>query len=742
MLLPFEINQAKVKELNVPEYIISWHKIRILKEIDDIRYIAMNYAQMELSLDALIDLKRLKILAMFRPQVQLIDGKYKVTSYDKIVEVFDVSVDYLKQVVEGMYEYLMENRLSFNMTDFFSGNNLKIVSNIDGTIMGFRTVEKNTLAESTENLYALLLNRYTSSYPPFIYTASFPAEAVGKTFYEMFDNKYDNKGKLINSPSNHVMNFYNPTIERWSNPLLWGPADSSQGRIYFYDPKANIPEFLRLKSIEGLIAIKSYMMTRLVPAVNYLISYQNFSTKELPPAALTEPSWYYDVVSTPPSPFYIASNKNTPYTVSLTPSTISYGQWYKFTEITKHNGKKYSFPYGTFYYKSSSGNIFYPNAYGRLKVQTGSTTPIEGKLEKSTFGILDRKLKYFYDRNLSSFNFFPYFPLAIVNGDYRIRNGILFAEASKDYELEFVFYPDSILNKLETMVDLQVAIQDIREDVKNKVYQLENPMDPANSKWFYYEFGVKNYFVHPITLQPYNLLAYLDDLIFEAGQVWATVQKEIDAFLQTRRTKNENFFQGAYQNFLRGQATALGGDALVEFERKLNTGIFYQENGFDYWRPFTTLELKVIETLKANASKNAEIATQNEKILLQNKFYLDQANAAVVSYNKNLILEADSIASSELKRMAEAELAKIVPPTAQYLIARAEVEGGVPTDILLKWTQENPYYFARPDLKARVDSLLLELTDYEQKVATALVSDIVAEIEFTKALKELFIIKE
>jgi hypothetical protein len=82
----------------------------------------------------------------------------------------------------------------------------------------------------------------------------------------------------------------------------------------------------------------------------------------------------------------------------------------------------------------------------------------------------------------------------------------------------------------------------------------------------------------------------------------------------------------------------------------------------------------------------------------------------------------------------------MIVPTLSYIIARAEIEGGVPTSILEKWTQENPYYYLRQDTSDAVNTLLGYLTSAEQKVTTALVADAIAEIEYTKALQELFTI--
>jgi sulfur carrier protein ThiS len=50
-------------------------------------------------------------------------------------------------------------------------------------------------------------------------------------------------------------------------------------------------------------------------------------------------------------------------------------------------------------------------------------------------------------------------------------------------------------------------------------------------------------------------------------------------------------------------------------------------------------------------------------------------------------------------------------------------------------------YYVRPDLVATVNNLLAELTLKEQQVATALASEVIAEIKFTQALQEIFDIK-
>lgn len=740
MLVSFEINYQKAQDLEIPDYVVNWHHVRILKEIDDIRYVAMNHAQMELSVESLLGLKKIKLLSLFNPKFEIINGVYKVSSYNNVALVYDISIDWFIKTAEEFISYLVKHNVLFDINNLFHPNHFKMVTSRDGLYHGFMPVYNKEIYDF-KNYLGIVGTTGSGQF----FLTDFPINQIkGKSFYQDLTDYWDSIGKVLSKKgAEYIMYYYLPGHEKF------GAIDTSafekfwvRGNIFFFDPlNESVPEYLKLKAIEGTVATESFVNSQLIPALNYLINYykgfQYFTFIDSGYVSLAEPNDLFQSGNN--RKIVLADTRNRSYNITVSSTSEVYAQWYRLTEITKHNGKKYRFPFGTFYYIGASGLVVYPNAIGRVRTQANmaSKTPKDGGF-KTPPPFLSSKLKLFYDKNISAYNFAPYFPICIADGNYRLRNGILFADASKNYDLEFVFYSDSIIDQLETMAGLQEAINDIRQDIKSGLYVYES----STAKWFMMDNSAKVYFFHPITLKSYDLLAYLDDLIFDAGQIWAAVQREINAFIESRFLKNETFYSDAYQNFLRGQAISLGPDAVAEYERKLDTGIFYTENGFDYWRPFTDIELKVIAMFKSNAEKNAMIEAENFQILAQNKFYQDQANAVVNTYNNNKLQEARRIASQDLKIIADNELAKIVAPTIEYLIRRAEKEGGFPTDILLKWTEENSYYYLRSDVKEKVDLLLYELTDREQKVATALVANAMSEIEFSKALQDLFIIKE
>ena len=428
--------------------------------------------------------------------------------------------------------------------------------------------------------------------------------------------------------------------------------------------------------------------------------------------------------------------------------------------------------------------------------------------------------KKFYDVNSEHYNFPAYFPRFLLFRLNRVRNGFLYSDASNFYQLEFIRYPDSVLDKIDDLINQQESIYALIEDLQSKFlfYEVVNNV----GGWYYVEMGIKNPFVHPITQKPVSAIKYLFEMIFEMVVTWGKAQSEIDKFFEAKKLQNEQAFNQAYQNYLRGQATIqdlfnydklqktlsdirnqysdltkeleladktrqyysslhsarkisldelrpyldeylrlqkLWGDlanqrinlemqleasksaAVLQFEEKLKTGIFYIENGMEYWRKFTPTEMSLIEKFKSDALKNAEIMRKNEEIRALNQKYQEEVNLPIILANQQKMAEAELIAKPELKKIVDEAVKKIVAPTISYLISRAEQEGGFPSDILAKWVNENPYYYIRPDLSEAVNKLLQEITLREQQVATLMISDVVNEIEFTKALQELFDIR-
>ena len=73
MLVPFNLNEEKIKELNIHRHVADWHRIRILKEIDDIRYRAMTIANIDLTGEAMESLKKLKLFSLFEPVIDYVN---------------------------------------------------------------------------------------------------------------------------------------------------------------------------------------------------------------------------------------------------------------------------------------------------------------------------------------------------------------------------------------------------------------------------------------------------------------------------------------------------------------------------------------------------------------------------------------------------------------------------------------------------------------------------------------------
>jgi hypothetical protein len=227
-------------------------------------------------------------------------------------------------------------------------------------------------------------------------------------------------------------------------------------------------------------------------------------------------------------------------------------------------------------------------------------------------------MKAFFDFNSQHYSFPPYFPRILLFNSNRIRNGLLYSDASKYYQLEFLKYPEATLDKIDELIDFQDTINDLWLDIKSGVCFYEKPTS-STYVWYYMVDGFKSQLLHPVTSQPVSGIKFLYELIFEMIIKWGIIQNEIDAYLNARKIQNENAFNQAYQNYLRGQATINGPEALALYEEKLRTGIFYIENGFEYWRKFTELEMSLIENFKASAYENAKIDLDRNQKLFESR---------------------------------------------------------------------------------------------------------------------------
>ena len=716
MLVPFLVNQTVATEFNIPAHVLDWTRVRILKEIDEIRFNATVEADMDLSQEALNSIKFFKVCMMANPKFN-IDGT--VSSIDPISYCFEYSST---EIIAAINELIPAIKAGIVNTQFrtFPADELQ-----RRMIAHFNLMRDNKgpffaklgVANSYNDAYATLptnVNFYTQvGADNFVGARSITVNGTPTTDFSI----------LRNTQGTRLTNVSVKTFTRNS----FQPSSST----FFLDGGASLPRLYQAAVVKAEISAAKFVNQKQGVAISTLFK-----------AGIVSDVFFDYIVVKQKNISYQAGGVGLMHTLNLkTPTGGAYTfpvyyntefipLWYKRNKVTLSNGK-------IFYYVSES--VSYPTGNGGIysvlhgcKNWPDLNDPYEAS--RSTYAIETMKL------NPGAYNFPTIFPASISSGDFKIRNGYLYSDASKLYELEFYRFPELLLDKMASFIVLQASINQIEQDITDRLLISEYNSTDQKYYTYYWENGIKYAFTHPITLKPIYINDYMAELAFESVVLWGEFSKEIDAFFAPMKAANENAYQKAYEAFLRGEASLKGADALAEFERKLATGIFYSENGFNYWRAFTPVEMALIAKLKADALAAKEISDRNIAILETNRQYQLQVNTQVLQANDAKLAEAKAIASVTLKSQADADLAKMIVPTMAYLINRAETEGGLPSDALQKWVNENPYYYLREDTLKAVTDLLVTLTEIEQKVATALVTDAVTEVNFTKALMELFTI--
>ena len=745
MLVPFSVNQTVVDQFKIPQHFVDWTRIKILKAIDDKRFKATRYANIDLSLDALLYLKLLELLKIANPKF---DATGRAVDVDPISYAFDVTKDQLLNEINSLAvaaNNYYDNTQATNIQNFFN----QIVS-------GNMFLAKLACGPSQG-----LINGYDSPYyavvvPPatinrdflkdgvvadILITQTYLAggiDAAKGRFFQKIPYNYDmyisNKSYTITTFA--TVNIYSANFSR-GNPIV-------QSVIYFYD--SSIPTTSMLINallVDAEIAANLAVNTSVVATQDYLALSGFSSITALAPTPVYVPNYYFDPASAATVTYSMRSPTSS-YSLVVANNLSNFPYWYNKARVTLQNGKTYDVLNGPF----APTNQFVTSVTFKTTLSEplrGSRLPIpnvtyvvnlpytvETKLISGVSAFTFLKL------NQSQSNFPVVFPIRLTDATYKIRNGYLFSDAANLYDLTFQQFPQSIMDKLVTLASLQDSMINLIDDInKGELFNQSTP-DYQWKTFYFDDFGVKKEFVHPVSLKPVLAQNYLFELVVESAVAWDAAEKEIVAFLDNLQVKNDAAYNTAYQNFLRGQATIQGADALAVYEQKLKTGLFYSQNGFDYWRPFTPEEVKLIEKFKADALINKDIADQNALILAQNKIYQDQVNAAVTKANQEKIQLATYMAQAQIKAEVDQRLSQIVAPTMDYLIARAEKEGGFPSDALNKWVAENPEYYFREDLRITIGNLLNKVTELEQKVSTSLVADKIAEVEITMALKEMF----
>lgn len=689
MLIPFDVNQNVVTEFNIPVHIIDWNRIKILKEVDDIRFTAMQEGNLDLSLDALKAIKFYKICLLANP---VYDPNTGITSISNPVAwSYDISKE---EILAAFSEF----------TKFF--NPLKTSA---------QSIVLNGIYSQMKSGTGLLVRLGTSAYNPNGANA-IPSMETAPNKYAWFVPQ---------------TGFVNIGATKFNLPMYTGSAATS-GVVSAMD--AYIAREMKVGSSTIIFDVSS-VSPRLLdgPEVlaNISICVANNNDPSITSKMLMnsgavftddvcvscyEPNLYW---GTSTKSYRMKAPSGGEYYLTVDISSAKFLQWYKKKKATLKNGRVHYFPYAAI-----SDPLVGPAAIGNAT---------------ASYAFVIQELQMFFDWNQSVYTFPPCFPRLISSGDLQVRNGYLYSDASNLYELDFKMFPDVLLDKLVTLINLQESIASLRSDIVAGTFKQYTTVP---TDWYYSDVdGTKHTFMHPITLTPIAPVAYMNELIFESVTTWGESKKEIDAFLSPLKIANNYSYQKAYEAYLRSEATIKGPEALAQYETKLMTGIFYMDNGFQYWRAFTRLELAVIEQMKLDSILAKQVADTNIATITQNEEYQAIVNADAIKVNEEKMAVAKIMAEAELKVLADTELSKIAVPTMEYLILRAELEDCVPSDALSKWVGENPNYYLNPQANKAVETLLNDLTYIEQRVATALVADAVGALEFTLALKELFTLK-
>jgi hypothetical protein len=792
MLIPFKINDELVKQFNIPQYIVDWNRIKILKIVDDMRFLATRSANMDLSSEALLIIKFFHLCLLAMPKI---DSSGKVISIDPIAQCYDVSkediisaLDELSLTIKNWRGDAWTPNEFYNFLTLARNNKLYFAKIVTGRIytqdtaglLQVTTHNGVSIAEYDEeqeklwpSLYALVMNP----------SANKINGVVADIMFQQIGSVEENTIYYANKLNTSIIDGRSPNSSILQNPIkIRNPHEVSMTHILdnislVVSPKVKTPKLFDFLMLQANIDERYARLSMSLFSIDVLFR-NNFVSKtddgfvdviEPNPLFGADPARYksYSAIV-----YDGAGNRVNRSGHSYIPLNVEYYyDGYIKRKFTLNNGKSYSIPVMKISQKhyvrpitfnppvASSEAIFGAGAIRTEITDSGfsADTPIYAS---------PLVLKYF-KMNKSKYSFPLFYPGALRSGAYKVRNGYLYSDASSLYELTFLQVNEKLIDILSTFVNLQISIKEFKDDMSQGQVFTETmryykgttrPYDwvapaftpgrmvvpPAYddvTKSYYYDNGQKMPFVHPITLRPVLAEQYFNELLFECIDVWGQMEKEFENFFLPLKNKNDNAYQMAYQNFLRAEATIKGPEALAEYELKLKTGVFYSENNFTYWRPFTEDEKKLAEKFREEAFRNGEIMKQNEEIKLQNKMYQDKVNEAARLANQIKLAEAQAMANTILRQNAEAELAKIVVPTINDLIAIAEKEGGYPTDALARWVDQNPNYYLREDVLNKVKSMLKELTNAEQKVATALVTNVITEVRITQAFEELFKIK-
>lgn len=730
MLIPLELNPNS----SVPSHVKDWSRVKLLKKIDDFRWTIDRQYNFTPTPEFLMMLKFCLICEMARPTY---DSEGNVLTISEDCLQFDVSKEDIMTELTNVGKILRNNAFSLQTSAPF-----------DCTILNAK--------ERTQS------NGAVTYVEPFGFYSVFGNRPRKPGPYETNDMEHIVWEPIPYLPSEYSIRtctFYNSTMSSDSPLALLNRLVRAEGQAvsYTYDTAVvneNHPQWPKLFSLISLIyqatsifRVPAYNMATLPsPMLNlsgsisnvrlsFIIMYFKHAWEYVPPAQAGFPKKFKSDMTPYGSVginMYNFPDPNTGNTVkSKSALDPSYNNQYKVCKFIDEKGVVTYLPVKDW----DAGVNPTPTIYG-------TNTVIK----------------------LTDFMAFsPIIAKQIFDGTFKSFNGVLYSDASKFYELEFIRLSPEILAMMDKLEAMQLGIQQLRDelfvqkrfkDVYTVVSYGGRSFD-AICSYYTDDNGIVTQFMHPIKGVWHRGVAYFYEMIADAMALYKKIDTALKTMLNDRQERNNLAYDAAYQNFLRGEATLKGPEALAAFEEKTRTGVFYMKDGYEYWRAYTQEEQLVINELNRQLIANEQQIQTNLSIEEQNRAAQEAADNAVIAQNAEYQRLADQAVIDSMKAEQEAldsqitaennalinHINGIVPPGIELVSKIADDNGLILSQALVKWMNDNPYYVHNPTVKAVVDNLAAEIQQAEEMVSTRMITNAIIDEEFTKALEELFTIK-
>lgn len=696
MLVPFEINPNHPAPLHVKE----WIRFQVMKKIDDFRFEILRTLNEDMIGAGLETLKFCFLAEYGRPRF---DTFGNLISYDNIVDAFDIPKERFEAEYRA-YPVMMCLILGIPVVQDPANNYSTnwMMPKLSGTSIGANFFNYNLLnvnlivGQSYQNSFYLL-----GTLPNFYKPSTFDKYSDNAQGMAMYPNS------ALSLPRTGLAGKYQRSFS------LQQPATLIDNHYYTpFKTFVNAPEILKLRNSIYEIYMNRFSFAGAAPAYNaaynYFASYRGF--QRLYNGTMAQGQAEYDKmmalrnqVSTSNFPF--------PYEDLYIPTETSPGVW---QNVLRRFGY-YNLPTRKFGIVRYFVMIKYDNFTGK-------------NVDYSKVYSLNPATKMYFDTLAMPM----YARVNYWQGRTQVRNGLLLADGFKDFNVSMVDFNEATADLMADTVINQASIEELIKDYMNGMFSGDTEAS------YYYENGIKYVLKDPTTGADTSVTKLFMDLVFESQSLFTKFSTSIDKQVEGHLANNQMALSSAQAAFERGVAISNGPAALAEYELKLNTGVFYLQNGISYWRKFTADEQKAFDIMKGEALKNKEIADKNAQTEELNRLALERVNAEVLQSNDQKIMLATAIIEVETEQELAAKASALVVPSIVQLIDRAiELDMNAP-ETLEQWIKEHPYIVLNPEKSAQAEALMKEVTVLEEKVATSMVIDTLNEGQFTRVLSELF----